>query len=205
MRGPVADPTVGGVRWIGLGEFRNQIAGKSICLVANSGRVGASALGAEIDGYDLVVRFNSYRIGPEHTGSRTDIHATIHKHGFNWVKPVTTRLVFGGVAGDWKHSLRNRLVPGAQQHLGDESLRWPVRYIGRLGTDAWSGIPTTGFNMLWLLDPVHEKNLGAVLTERALRILDHHGRTVADVHDRQELLWKTTQENAARIRTILGR
>lgn len=52
---------------------------------------------------------------------------------------------------------------------------------------------------------VHEKNLGAVLTERALDILDHHGRTVADVHDRQELLWKVTQENAARIRPILGR
>ncbi|MGW3353793.1 glycosyltransferase family 29 protein [Streptomyces bungoensis] len=152
MRGPVADPTVGGVRWLSLGEFRNRIAGKSVCLVANSGRVGSSSMGAEIDGYDLVVRFNSYRIDPRHTGSRTDVHATIHKHGFNWDRPVTTRLVFGGVSGDWKHSLRNRLVPGAQQYLGDETLRWPVRTIGRLGGDAWSGIPTTGFNMLWLLD-----------------------------------------------------
>ncbi|MFF0158939.1 glycosyltransferase family 29 protein [Streptomyces sp. NPDC005263] len=152
MRGPVADPTVGGVRWITLGEFRNQIAGKSICLIANSGRVGASSMGAQIDAYDLVVRFNSYRIDPRHTGSRTDIHATIHKHGFNWDQHVTTRLVFGGVSGDWKYSLRNRLVPGAQTHLGDESLRWPVRNIGRLGSDVWSGIPTTGFNMLWLLD-----------------------------------------------------
>ncbi len=43
-------------------------------------------------------------------------------------------------------------MPGAQQNLGDESLRWPVRTIGRLGTDAWPAIPTTGFNMLWLLD-----------------------------------------------------
>ncbi|MGW2731847.1 hypothetical protein [Streptomyces sp. NPDC001494] len=152
MRGPVADPTVGGVNWIGLGEFRNLIAGKSVCLVANSGRVGESGLGGRIDDYDLVVRFNSYRIEPKHTGGRTDIHATIHKHGFNWDKPVTTRLVFGGVSGDWKHSLRNRLVPGAQRYLGDESLRWPVRNIGRLGNDVWSGIPTTGFNMLWLLD-----------------------------------------------------
>ncbi|MFE9439585.1 glycosyltransferase family 29 protein [Streptomyces sp. NPDC006602] len=152
MRGPVADPTIGGVQWITLGEFRNRIAGKSICLIANSGRVGASSMGAEIDAYDLVVRFNSYRIDPKHTGSRTDIHATIHKHGFNWEKPVDTRLVFGGVLGDWKHSLRNRLVPGAQTCLGDESLRWPVRNIGKLGTDVWSGIPTTGFNMLFLLD-----------------------------------------------------
>ncbi|MGW6223012.1 glycosyltransferase family 29 protein [Streptomyces olivaceus] len=152
MRGPVADPTVGGVRWISLGEFRNRIAGKSVCLVANSGWVGAGSLGPEIDAYDLVVRFNSYRIDPEHTGSRTDIHATIHKHAFNWDQKVSTRLVFGGVSGDWKWSLRNRLVPGAQEYLGDESLRWPVRNIGRLGSDAWSGIPTTGFNMLFLLD-----------------------------------------------------
>ncbi|AZP19979.1 glycosyltransferase family 29 protein [Streptomyces aquilus] len=152
MRGPVADPTIGGVQWISLGEFRNRIAGKSICLIANSGRVGASSMGAEIDAYDIVVRFNSYKIDPKHTGSRTDIHATIHKHGFNWDQRVDTRLVFGGISGDWKYSLRNRLVPGAQTFLGDESLRWPVRNIGKLGTDVWSGIPTTGFNMLYLLD-----------------------------------------------------
>lgn len=152
MRGPVADPTVGGVQWITLGEFRNLVAGKSICLIANSGRVGTSAMGSQIDDYDLVVRFNSYKIDPPHTGSRTDIHATIHKHGFNWDRKVTTRLVFGGISGDWKWSLRNRLVPGAQTYLGDESLRWPVRNIGKLGADVWSGIPTTGFNMLFLLD-----------------------------------------------------
>ncbi|WLW52684.1 glycosyltransferase family 29 protein [Streptomyces sp. YU58] len=152
MRGPVGDPTVGGVQWITLGEFRNQIAGKSICLIANSGRVGASSMGSRIDDYDLVVRFNSYRIDPKHTGGRTDIHVTIHKHGFNWDQRVTTRLVFGGVSGDWKYSLRNRLVPGAQTYLGDESLRWPVRNIGKLSTDVWPSIPTSGFNMLWLLD-----------------------------------------------------
>ncbi|MER5519045.1 glycosyltransferase family 29 protein [Streptomyces sp. NPDC002763] len=152
MRGPVGNPTFDGVQWITLGEFRNQIAGKSICLIANSGRVGASGMGKEIDDYDLVVRFNSYKIDPKHTGERTDIHVSIHKHAFNWEKPVTTRLIFGGVSGDWKHSLRNKLVPGAQKYLADESLRWPMRNIGQIGADAWSGIPTSGFNMLWLLD-----------------------------------------------------
>ena len=52
---------------------------------------------------------------------------------------------------------------------------------------------------------VHERELGDVLTERALGILDNHSRTVADVHDRQEQLWKVTQENAATIEKILGR
>ncbi|MGW0929684.1 glycosyltransferase family 29 protein [Streptomyces sp. NPDC002644] len=151
-RGPVADPTMGGVEWIGLGEFRNMIAGRSVCLIANSGRVATSSLGKEIDDYDLVVRFNSFRLEPAHTGTRTDIHVTIHKHGFNWEKPVTTRLVFGGLSHEWKYSLRNRLVPGAQQYLGDESLRWPLRNIGKVGSEAWPAIPTSGFNMLWLLD-----------------------------------------------------
>ncbi|MFJ8769660.1 hypothetical protein [Streptomyces clavifer] len=151
-RGAVADPTFGGVEWITLGEFRNLIAGRSICLVANSQRVGNGSMGAEIDAYDLVVRFNSYKIDPAATGRRTDIHATIHKHSFNWDQRVETRLVFGGVSGGWKQSLRSRLVPGAQTYLGDESLRWPLRDIGRTGSDVWPSIPTTGFNMLWLLD-----------------------------------------------------
>jgi tetratricopeptide (TPR) repeat protein len=151
-RGPVADPAMGGVTWLSLGEFRNMIAGRSVCLVANSGRAGSGGMGREIDDYDLVVRFNSYKLDAEHTGTRTDIHATIHKHGFNWDRPVTTRLVFGGLSHEWKYSLRNRLVPGAQEYLGDESLRWPLRTIGRLGNEEWPAIPTTGFNMLWLLD-----------------------------------------------------
>lgn len=152
MRGPVDDPTVGGVNWLSLGEFRNHVEGRSVCLVANSGRVGASTAGPRIDAYDLVVRFNSYRLDPAATGSRTDIHVTIHKHGFNWEKPVTTRLVFGGDVGDWRYSLRNRLVPGAQRNLGDESLRWPLREIGKVSAQQWPGIPTSGFNMLYLLD-----------------------------------------------------
>ncbi|WP_431034065.1 hypothetical protein ACQYWQ_10700 [Streptomyces sp. P6-2-1] len=152
QRGPVEDPTFGGVRWLSLGEFRNRIAGKSICLVANSGRVGSGSFGAEIDAYDLVVRFNSYRIDPRATGARTDIHVTIHKHAFNWDQHVDTRLVFGGDVGAWRSSLRNRLVPGAQTHLGDDSLRWPLREIGKVGPEEWPAIPTTGFNTLFLLD-----------------------------------------------------
>ncbi|MFD3920346.1 hypothetical protein [Streptomyces sp. NPDC058595] len=152
QRGPVPDPTFGDVRWLTLGEFRNQIAGKSICLIANSQSVGRGSLGAEIDAYDLVVRFNSYKIDAAATGRRTDIHTSIHKHGFNWDQKVTTRLIFGGLANDWKNSLRNRLVPGAQTYVNDESLRWPLRNIGRVGNDEWPAIPTSGFNMLWLLD-----------------------------------------------------
>ncbi|MEF9905950.1 glycosyltransferase [Streptomyces sp. P9-A2] len=51
---------------------------------------------------------------------------------------------------------------------------------------------------------VHERNLGAVLTERATGILDRHAATVADVHERQQSLWKVTEANAADLRAILG-
>ncbi|WP_055691482.1 glycosyltransferase [Streptomyces prasinus] len=51
---------------------------------------------------------------------------------------------------------------------------------------------------------VHDRNLGAVLTERATGILDRHAATVADVHERQQALWKVTEANAADLRAILG-
>ncbi|MFE4170959.1 glycosyltransferase [Streptomyces sp. NPDC056909] len=51
---------------------------------------------------------------------------------------------------------------------------------------------------------VHDKNLGAVLTERAVGLLDDHAASVADVHGRQQELWKITQANAADLRAILG-
>ncbi|MGY0069362.1 glycosyltransferase [Streptomyces sp. QTS137] len=51
---------------------------------------------------------------------------------------------------------------------------------------------------------VHDRNLGAVLIERATGILDSHAATVADVHERQQSLWKVTEANAADLRAILG-
>ncbi|MCE7082706.1 glycosyltransferase family 29 protein [Streptomyces sp. ST2-7A] len=146
------DPLLGDTSVIGLSDFRNLITGRSVCLVANSQRVATSGMGKEIDDYDLVVRFNSFRVDAPNTGRRTDIHATIHKHNFNWDVPVDTRLVFGGKQGAWLQSVRRRLVPGAQRHVNDRSLRWPVREIGRVTEEEWPSIPTSGFNMLWLLD-----------------------------------------------------
>ena len=146
-----ADAAVG-LDVIGIGDFRNLVAGRSICLVANSERVAKGRWGRRIDDYDLVVRFNSYAIDPPATGRRTDIHATIHLHDFNWDKKVAIRLVFSGNQNAWLRSLKQRLVPGAQDHVGDGSLRWPVRDVRYVDDQEIPGIPTTGFNMLRLLD-----------------------------------------------------
>ncbi|SFC80565.1 glycosyltransferase family 29 protein [Streptomyces aidingensis] len=151
-RDETPEPLLGGTKVIGISDFRNLIAGKTVCLVANSNKIAESRMGEEIDSYDLVVRFNSFRIDPANTGRRTDIHATIHKHSYNWDVPVQTRLVFGGKAGVWNTSLRRRLVPGAQTYVNDRTLRWPLREVGKVPARVWPAIPTSGFNMLWLLD-----------------------------------------------------
>ncbi|MEU3187007.1 polysaccharide pyruvyl transferase family protein [Streptomyces sp. NPDC006923] len=51
---------------------------------------------------------------------------------------------------------------------------------------------------------VHDKNLGALLTERALGVLNDHDAAVADVHGRQRELWKVTRANAADLAAVLG-
>ncbi|MGY3058678.1 hypothetical protein ACVWZD_002923 [Streptomyces sp. TE3672] len=51
---------------------------------------------------------------------------------------------------------------------------------------------------------VHDRHLGARLAERAAGLLDDHAATVADVHGRQQELWKVTEANAADLRVIQG-
>ncbi|MFG1809992.1 hypothetical protein [Streptomyces sp. NPDC049040] len=149
---PLADPLQGGTGRLRIGEFRNLVAGRSVCLVANSQTVGGGALGADIDAYDLVVRFTSFRIDPAATGERTDIHVTGHRGALNWDRRVTTRLVFSDRPEDWRQALRTRLVPGAQRFTGDDSLRRPLRTVGGLTPERWPAPLTCGFEMVWLLD-----------------------------------------------------
>jgi hypothetical protein len=148
----MAPDLAAGLDVIGIGDFRNLVAGRSVCLVANSERVAKGRHGDRIDGYDLVVRFNSYAIDPPATGRRTDIHATIHLHDFNWDQKVSIRLVLSGSATAWQRSLKQKLVPGAQDYLGDGTLRWPVRDARFVDDQEIPGIPTSGFNVLRLLD-----------------------------------------------------
>ncbi|MCA1220912.1 glycosyltransferase [Streptomyces sp. 8L] len=51
---------------------------------------------------------------------------------------------------------------------------------------------------------VHDRHLGARLTERAVSLLDDHGAAVADVHGRQRELWKITESNGADIASLLS-
>jgi len=135
-----------------VGGLREYLRDKSVCLVANSARVGESNAGSVIDSYDVVARFNSFRIDPAHTGTKTSIHATIHLHKFNWSVPVDVRLVFSGNAKAWRDSVNKYVDPDAQNFLGDRSLRWPVRDPALVGDTRLVDVPTSGFNLLRLID-----------------------------------------------------
>ncbi|RBM07339.1 tetratricopeptide repeat protein [Streptomyces sp. PT12] len=161
--GRVPDPLVGDAAPLGAGPFRNMIAGKAVCLVASADALGAlgpgagAGLGAEIDAYDVVIRCDSYRVDAPTTGERTDVHAVTLRgptpwEGPRWTREVPTRLVFGDPADAWRRSLRKRLAPGAQRHIGDASLRRPLHDPALVGDGDWPRGGSTAFTVLRLLD-----------------------------------------------------
>jgi hypothetical protein len=148
----VSEETARALTTIDASGLRHYLEGKSLCMIANSQRVGQSGAGALIDGYDIVARFNSFKIDPQHTGSKTSIHAAIHMHNFNWSVPVDVRLIFSGNADSWRNSINKFIDPQAQKYLGDPTLRWPVRGDNLLGETDVVDVPTSGFNLMRLVD-----------------------------------------------------
>ncbi|MGW7516706.1 hypothetical protein ACWGJ2_14050 [Streptomyces sp. NPDC054796] len=167
----MADPLLGGGEPLGVGDLRNLIAGRTVCVVSNAARVAASGMGDEIDAYGVVVRIDAFGAPgatgtpsstsstsdtsstsrTSGTGRRTDVHAVFHRHDFGHSPQVETRLVFGDPGDAWQRAVR-RMVPGAQRYVGDASLRRPVADPALVGESGWGANPTTGFTVLRLLD-----------------------------------------------------
>ncbi|MFI6119916.1 hypothetical protein ACIBCU_08685 [Streptomyces sp. NPDC051064] len=158
-RDRMADPLLGGVEPAGAGALRRTVAGRSVCLVAGAARVAdeerdpGSPLAELIGGYDLVVRCDTLPAA----APRTDLHAVTLRGdtpwtGPAWDRPAGTRLVFGDPLSQWRRSLRARLVAGAQEQVGDASLRRPLDDPALLGEDDWGTRTTTAFTVLRLLD-----------------------------------------------------
>jgi hypothetical protein len=157
----MVDPLLGGTEPIGVGAFRNLIAGRTVCVVSDAA-AGAGQPG--IDAYDLVIRCDGLpgtdpeRTDPERTGAgRTDVHAVTVRGASPWLGPgwqqrAGTRLVFGERLPEWRQALRRRLVPGAQDRVGDGSLRRPLRDPALLGENGWGEGTSTGFTVVRLLD-----------------------------------------------------
>ncbi|MEU6344797.1 hypothetical protein ABZ883_28035 [Streptomyces sp. NPDC046977] len=156
-RGRVSDPLLAGAQPLDVTGLRRLVAGRTVCVVAGAKEVAASGLGAGIDGYDLVVRCDGLRLRAEGTGSRTDLHAVTLRGDAPWDAPAWQdrtgiRLVYGDSPGDWRRASRQRLVPGAQEHFGDVSLRRPLGDPALLGESGWGGETTTAFTTIRLLD-----------------------------------------------------
>ncbi|MGK5532888.1 hypothetical protein [Streptomyces sp. URMC 129] len=140
-------------RHIGIEAFRAQIAGREICVVANGEAVAAGDLGGEIDRYDLVIRLDSFQTHTPGTGDRTDMHAvSARSDGPGWRRRVRTRLVFGDKPAEWQAAIARKLVPGAQDFVGDLSLSRPLRDPAVIGEPGWAADASTGFTLLRLLD-----------------------------------------------------
>ncbi|MFE4452094.1 hypothetical protein [Streptomyces sp. NPDC056796] len=158
-RDRMADPLLGGAEPVGVPALRRLIAGRSVCLVAGAARVADEErdpdgpIGRLVGGYDVVVRCDT--LPP--AARRTDLHAVTLRGdtpwaGPAWDRPAGTRLVLGGPLPLWRRSLRARLVAGAQDRVGDASLRHPLDDPALLGEDGWGPGTATAFTVLRLLD-----------------------------------------------------
>ncbi|NEB53261.1 hypothetical protein G3I48_13325, partial [Streptomyces griseus] len=159
---PMADPLLGGAEPIGVPGLRRLVAGRTVCLVADTPRTAeqerrpGSSLAALIEGYDLVVRCDETR----HTAptARTDLHACTLRgdtpwKGPRWDRRAGVRLVFGDPLPHWRLALRGRLVPGAQDRVGDATLRRPLHDPALLGEEpGGAGPASTAYTVLRLLD-----------------------------------------------------
>jgi hypothetical protein len=93
--------------FIDLFFFRAFIKNKSIALIANSSDLLSKKNGDLIDSYDIVVRFNSYKIDKEHTGEKTTIHASIYLQDENLDKYVPIRFIVSNRLDRWAKKLKN--------------------------------------------------------------------------------------------------
>ncbi|TYR48554.1 tetratricopeptide repeat protein [Streptomyces parvus] len=158
----MADPLLGGAEPIGVPGLRRFLAGRTVCLVADTPHTAereqrpGSSLAALIEGYDLVVRCDAVRHAAP--TARTDLHAVTLRgdspwQGPRWDRRATARLVFGDPLPHWRLALRSRLVPGAQDRIGDATLRRPLHDPALLAEAADADGPaSTAYTVLRLLD-----------------------------------------------------
>ncbi len=136
--------------FIGANDLRAMVDGKRLCMVANSAALLEHDKGDEIDQHDIVVRFNSFKLIPPHTGRKTSVHVAIHLHNFNLDEYVDVRIILSNQLRLWREKVRH-LDPRKQRFIGDASLRYPL-YEQKLCADRVpDGAPTSGYNMLRLL------------------------------------------------------
>ncbi|AKH87077.1 hypothetical protein AA958_28000 [Streptomyces sp. CNQ-509] len=139
-QGRMADPLLAGARPVSVADFRGLVAGKTACVVVGPGRF------EEAGDYELVVRCDDFR-----GGERADVHAVADPASASWHRPAGVRLLFADPGETWRETVR-RAVPGAQDGLGDASLRRPLQDPALLGDGGWGPETSAAFTVLRLLD-----------------------------------------------------
>lgn len=93
--------------FIDLKKFQSFIKGKTIILVANSSDLLNHKNGSLIDSHDIVVRFNSFKIDPEHTGNKTTIHTSVYLQDINLEYFVPIRFIVSINLTNWVNKIES--------------------------------------------------------------------------------------------------
>lgn len=130
--------------------FKRYIKGKRIALVANSSQLLDFQHGSLIDSADIVCRFNAFEIIPDHTGSKTDVHAAVYMHSYKYNEYVPVRFVNSVSADRWAAAVKSNVNPYAQGSL------LLLNHIQELIWSSKNGYiemapPSTGFVFLMVL------------------------------------------------------
>lgn len=131
--------------FIDLLNFKKFIEDKSIILVANSSDLLENKNGSLIDSYDIVVRFNSFKIDEPHTGVKTTIHASVYLQDINLDYFVPIRFIISIMFKNWVNKIES-LDKFKQSFLLKYNHHNEIQ-----GQKTTSAPPTTGFVMLTLL------------------------------------------------------
>jgi hypothetical protein len=131
--------------FMNLADFRRYIGGKTIALVANSAQLLKQNLGETIDGYDIVIRFNSFKLDQKHTGNKTNVHVSVYLQKENLNEFVPIRFILSNHLGRWIDTLK-------ESRLYAQSFFLKYNHHTSIGTSYKDKTPpTSGFSTLTLL------------------------------------------------------
>jgi glycosyltransferase involved in cell wall biosynthesis len=128
-----------------LTDFKRYVKGKTIALVANSAQLLNNSFGEIIDSYDVVIRFNSFKIDERHTGKKTDVHVSVYLQKENLNVFVPIRFIVSNHLGRWVDAIK-------ELSLYSQSFFLKYNHHTSINTSYKDKIPpTSGFVTLTLL------------------------------------------------------
>jgi hypothetical protein len=113
--------TVASVVPFGLSDLRELVRGQRVSMSAGDAPRGVSS-------GDVVLLVDP-RTSVAPVAGVSTIAVMTGQRSADWSVPVTTRILLAPDHADWRREIRLRLVPGAQDNLGDDTLRWPQELV----------------------------------------------------------------------------